>query len=72
MNLAAALIDHEIENLRRLADVLDDELDLRTPNYEEIGREALLCQESIVRIKELLAKLEITRLALRLQPRPQM
>jgi hypothetical protein len=70
MSFTATMIDHEMENLRRLAAALDDELDLRTPRYDEITQEALLCQESIVSIRELLTKLDVTRLALRVQPGP--
>jgi hypothetical protein len=70
MRTPGVFIQHQITNLRVLAELLAAHVDgLSMPN--SVSREALLCRESMLTISVLLPKLEATRRALQPPQQPE-
>jgi hypothetical protein len=65
MRTPSLFIQHQITNLRVLAELLSAHVD-GLPMPGAVSREALLCRESMLTISVLLPKLEATRQALQL------
>jgi len=63
MRTPSLFIQHQITNLRVLAELLAEHID-GLPMPDAVGHEALLCRESMLTISVLLPKLEATRQAL--------
>lgn len=70
MRTPSLFIQHQITNLRVLAELLAAHVD-GLPMPSAVSREALLCRESMLTISVLLPKLEATRQALQPVPSPE-